>query len=165
MLHWELVLVVVHLPALAWDGKNIEWDAIETNETSYSAYNAQETVNVWESVGVGLLEGVALKNQSDMKVVQKNRREHIQHWTEPVLQEFVMLPGVGREATKAAMKAGARIASLEYMVKMSGRWVGNLVIDERKTKLGIRLGNLQRRMSSLYIIFFSIPSDRIPGFG
>lgn len=61
----------------------------------------------------------------------------------PPLQEFSMPSGLGRAATNTAKEATAKRASLEDMVKMSGRMGLQAVNKETKTKLGIRLGNLQ----------------------
>ena len=59
----------------------------------------------------------------------------------PPLQELLIDPGLGRAATKTAMEAAAKRASLENMVKMNGR-LGLQVVDQEtktKLKLGIRL--------------------------
>ena len=71
----------------------------------------------------------------------KRSEFHIQQWMVPPLQELLIDPGLGRAATKTAMEAAAKRASLENMVKMNGR-LGLQVVDQEtktKLKLGIRL--------------------------
>ena len=46
----------------------------------------------------------------------------------PPLQELSIDPGLGRAATKTAMEAAAKRASLENIVKISGR-LGLQVVD------------------------------------
>jgi len=62
----------------------------------------------------------------------------LQQWTVPPLQESFIW-GLGRAATKTAMKATAKRASLENIVKMSGRLGLQVVNLEAETKLGIRI--------------------------
>lgn len=55
------------------------------------------------------------------------------------MQELSIPPGLGRAATKTAMKAVTKRASLENIVKMSERVGFQVVSLEVDTKLGIRV--------------------------
>ena len=51
----------------------------------------------------------------------KRERNNVQHWMDPVLQEFeIIFTPLGTAATKIAIEAVAKRASLENMFKMSG---------------------------------------------
>ena len=55
----------------------------------------------------------------------EEREKNVQHWTLPVLQEFeITFTRLGTAATKIAMEAVAKRASLENMFMMSGDLVG-----------------------------------------
>ena len=55
----------------------------------------------------------------------KRERNNVQHWMDPVLQEFeITFTPLGTAATKITIEAVAKRASLENMFKMSGDLCG-----------------------------------------
>ena len=76
----------------------------------------------------GRLENlVTLRSNRSVECISygEEREKNVQHWTLPVLQEFeITFTPLGAAATKTAMEAVAKRASLENILKMSGDLVG-----------------------------------------
>ena len=70
-------------------------------------------------VTVSRLERVAFNHQLEERLCIKDGND-IQQYSSPLLQELLMpdSPGLGRAATKTAMKAAKKRASLENIVKV-----------------------------------------------
>jgi hypothetical protein len=132
----------VHLPALFLESKNADWGAGKTSGYAGRDKNAEPCFVLSGAAG-SRLEIVAFNNKLNISLCRNRREIDIQQWMVPPLQELLIDPGLGRAATKTAMEAAAKRASLDNMVKMSGRLGLQAVNKETKTKLGIRLGNLQ----------------------
>ena len=79
---------------------------------------------------------------------------------EPPLQELLIDPGLGRAATKTAMEAAAKRASLENMVKWVGGWFVSSGISNKK-----EVGVWEECTSSLYSFVFSSIPDLCRGVG
>jgi hypothetical protein len=138
-----------HLPALAIGKQDVDWSAIKTRNHIGRDKSAHKGGVILDRLAVCRLVRVTLNNSSEMST-QRKREIIIQHWTGPLLQEPLIdpdpPPGLGRAVTKAAMKATAKKASLENMVKMKevSEWKGLwfwFSLQGKKTKLVNRLKN------------------------
>lgn len=109
------------------ESKNAKWGTGKTSGYAGRDKNAEPRF-VLSGAAASRLEFVAFNNKLNISLCTNWKEIDIQHWTVPPLQELLIDPGLGRAATKTAMEAATKRASLESMVKMS-EWLGLQVVE------------------------------------